>query len=134
VIVVDTNVVCYVLLAREKTESARAVFEKDSDWVLPPLWEHEFLNVLANYVRHGQADPSLMKTAWYRGLEFFRSVERQPSMDSALELAAKYDISAYDAQFVALARSLEVPLVSEDRRLRRRCPETVVSMTDYLKS
>ena len=74
-----------------------------------------------------------MKTAWYRGVEYFQLSERQPDMLLALELAVRHDISAYDAQFIALAESLDVPLISEDHRLRERCPERVFSMSEYIR-
>ena len=46
-IVVDTNVIAYVLIEGDKTALAQQVAKKDPDWKVPPLWRHEFLNVLA---------------------------------------------------------------------------------------
>jgi predicted nucleic acid-binding protein len=43
-IVVDTNVVAYLLLGGEKTGEARMVFHKDPTWAAPLLWRSEFRN------------------------------------------------------------------------------------------
>ncbi|MGZ5446412.1 MAG: hypothetical protein ACXWLY_31220 [Thermoanaerobaculia bacterium] len=50
-IVADTNLVAYLLIEGDKTAAARAVWKKDSRWMLPTLWRSEFLNVLTTAVR-----------------------------------------------------------------------------------
>ena len=47
-------------------------------------------------------------------------------MEQALLLAAEHQISAYDAQYVALALAHKLPLISEDRALQRKFPEIVL--------
>jgi hypothetical protein len=49
-----------------------------------------------------------------------------------LELAARTRLSAYDCEFVALAQALAVPLVTEDRAVRKAFPEVAVTMEDFL--
>lgn len=132
-IVVDTNIVCHLLLEREKPSQAQTLFATDNDWVSPTSWRHEFSNVLANYARHGDVELAALKTAWYRGDEYFQSAVRQEEMISALQLAVRHDVSANDAQFTALAEALAVPLIAEDKRLRDRCPERVLSMTEHIE-
>ena len=39
--------------------------------------------------------------------------------------------TAYDAQYIALARSLSILCLTEDRRLLRACPRTAVSLKDF---
>lgn len=41
----------------------------------------------------------------------------------ALSLAMRYDISAYDASYVAVARLVDAPLVTADERLVRKVGE-----------
>jgi predicted nucleic acid-binding protein len=53
-------------------------------------------------------------------------------MDVALAVAAKYAITGYDAQYVALAQSLNAPLISEDRKLRDAAPGIAFFMQEFL--
>ena len=45
-----------------------------------------------------------------------------------MELVSKSDCSAYDCEFVALARSMGLPLVTEDRSILRDFPGTARGM------
>jgi len=49
----------------------------------------------------------------------------------ALELAARHNVSAYDAQFMALAVTLGVRCVTQDRALLRAFPRIAVSMRAF---
>jgi predicted nucleic acid-binding protein len=53
VIVVDVNVVAYLFIVGDKTDEARRLVVADNEWWIPLLWRHEFLNVVATYIRHG---------------------------------------------------------------------------------
>ena len=53
-------------------------------------------------------------------------------MDTALAVVAKYAITSYDVQYVALAQSLNAPLTTEDRKLRKAVSEIAFSMQEYL--
>ena len=55
-------------------------------------------------------------------------------MSHALEIAVLNRVSAYDAQYVALARRLDVPLITEDRRLRQSFPDRCLSMQGFCES
>ena len=50
-IVVDVNVLAYLLIPGRYTNSAEQLLEADSHWVAPRLWRSEFRNVLSTYVR-----------------------------------------------------------------------------------
>jgi predicted nucleic acid-binding protein len=54
VIVVDTNVLVYLVLPGEHTEHAERVLHRDPVWTAPLLWRSEFRNVLAVYMRQGR--------------------------------------------------------------------------------
>ena len=52
-IVVDTNVLSYFYLPSDFTPLAVRLLERDSAWIVPPLWRSEFRNVLTLYLRKG---------------------------------------------------------------------------------
>lgn len=49
-----------------------------------------------------------------------------------LALAESSGHSAYDCEFVAVAMQLDVPLITNDRKLRRTFPEIAISPEDFL--
>ena len=51
-IVIDTNVVAYLLIEGERTSACRRAFAKDPEWCAPFLWRSEFRNVLTMHMRH----------------------------------------------------------------------------------
>ena len=91
------------------------------------LWRAEFLNVLALAVRTGTLDEGSAQSAWAQASHLFTARERPVEGGAVLKTASRFGITAYDAQFVALAEALGVVLVTNDRRsLANRCPETAV--------
>lgn len=128
-IVVDTNVVAYFFIEGEKTVAARALREADRDWRLPPLWQHAYLNVLATFTRRGGMDSASARTLWRAASALLAGNEQDVDMEAALQLSILHGISAYDAQFVALAQALDVKLVTEDQRLLQVFPERTLSLS-----
>ena len=63
---------------------------------------------------------------------FMKVAQCEVKMDAALAVATKYAITGYDAQYVALAQSLNAPLITEDRKLREAVPGIAFSMQDFL--
>ena len=50
-IVADTNLLVYLFINGDKTPLAQDVLKKAPHWIVPPLWQSEFRNVLAGYIR-----------------------------------------------------------------------------------
>jgi predicted nucleic acid-binding protein len=128
VIVVDTNVIGYLYLSAERSRQAEKALLKDPDWVAPLLWRSELRDVLATYVSQqiiGIEDAlGIMREAesLMSGGEYdVRSAE-------VLRLAARSGSSAYDCEFVALARDLNVPLVTVDRTLIRKFKDVSIPL------
>ncbi|MDJ0756507.1 MAG: type II toxin-antitoxin system VapC family toxin [Ardenticatenaceae bacterium] len=131
-IVVDTNVISYLLIVGDKTEQAQHVYQKDNDWIMPQLWQHEFLNVLSTFVRYGGGEFEDGRLLWLRAIDLFEKRGRPVDMGFALKISVDHQISAYDAQFLALARSYQRPLVSEDRKILNLFPDVAQSMAEFL--
>lgn len=87
----------------------------------------EVSNALLQVVRaeHGALDDAhaLLRTLVESPLVVY---ELTPLAPAALALAARTRLSAYDALYAVLARVLEVPLVTADRRLADAVPGSVL--------
>ena len=130
-IVVDANVVAYLIIAGDFTEAARAVYRADPDWHLPVLWRHEYLNILATTARFGKTPREGIEAAWDEALARFASAEHEVEPKAVLVVSLRHQLSAYDAQYAVLADQLDVPLVTNDRGLRTAYPERAVSMQGF---
>ena len=131
-IVVDTNLVAHFFINGEHSDQAEKVFLKDPRWAAPLLWRSELRSVMVKCLRK----------------EFFGTDDAIQIMDEAesllsggeyavasaevLTLAASTACSAYDGEFVVLARGLGVPFVTLDRALLESFPETAVSPARFL--
>ncbi|HID50459.1 MAG TPA: PIN domain-containing protein [Anaerolineae bacterium] len=133
-IVADTNLIAYLFIAGDKTETVHQVYQQDKDWFVPPLWRHEFLNVLAKYIRYEGASITDALSIWQSSVQFLSYRERRVNLTDALQLAASLQMSTYDAQFLTLAQSLGCWLVTEDKQLLKKSPEYAQSMQQFLDS
>ena len=134
-IVADTNLVVPLLLEHEMRSQALALYARDSDWHLPEWWQIEFANVLRNYHRAGVFSSEQVDLLQDRAGHVFPSQNTHATdLAQTLRIACACDISAYDACFIFLARRLGRKLVTEDRRLRKACPDDTVSLVQALAS
>jgi predicted nucleic acid-binding protein len=132
VIVVDTNVISYFYLNSEFSVIAEKIFQQDSAWAAPILWRSEFRNVLALYLKKGII--GLDDAIEIVGLaeELLQSNEYEVTSYQTLRLAHESGCSAYDCEFVSLAKDLGIHLVTEDKKVLKSFPETAISMNHYL--
>jgi predicted nucleic acid-binding protein len=132
-IVVDTNIIAYLHVSGKSTPLALQLLEKDSSWVAPVLWQSEFRNLLLNYIRHDimslEEGMRLMEDA----LITMQGRDLTPSNGLILTLAANSRLSAYDCEFVALARELHCRLVTVDKQITRIFPEIAISLEEAIK-
>lgn len=133
-IVVDTNVIAYLLLGGEKTPQARAALRKDPVWAAPILWQSEFRNVLAMYLRQGQLVLSDALELVAEAESLLSGSEYRVESGQVLSLVAVSRCSAYDCEFVALAQELGVPLVTSDRQLLGAFPSVAVALDSFSSS
>jgi len=130
-IVVDTNVVAYLLLGGEKTAGARLAFRKDPAWAAPLLWRSEFRNVLAAYLRRGTLRLSDALEVMRDAEALFRGAEYSVESGDVLKLVAESGCSAYDCEFVALAQQLGVPLLTSDAEILKDFAQTAISLEAF---
>jgi len=123
VIVVDTNIVAYLYIKSEFTAKAEAVLREDPEWAAPVLWRSEFRNVLAGGLRRNLLtfENALALAAEAEAL--LAGNEHEVSSQQMLQLVRDSDCSAYDCEFVALAKALGAPLVTMDAKLLKAFPK-----------
>ncbi len=127
-IVVDTNVIAYLLLPGEHTEQAERVFHRDPVWAAPLLWRSELRNVLAVYLRQGRLSLNQALQLMDKAAILMQGREYEVSSVRVLSLVAGTRCSAYDGEFVALAQDLGWSLVTSDARLLAEFPATAIAM------
>jgi predicted nucleic acid-binding protein len=132
-IVGDTNLLVYLYVESEFTSQARHVHELDSDWIFPPVARSEAANVLATLTRGKRLTPEAAVSTLERLEPRLVTGYRDVPMKAVLTLAFESGISAYDAQFIVLARQRAVFLVTEDGKLKTRFPDVAVSMEAFIK-
>ena len=130
-IVADTNIITYLVIAGDKTEQARLVKLKDQTWMVPVLWQHEFINVLSTHVKQGILTIPQAKTAWTYSNRILSQTTYEVDMENALQLSVEENISAYDAQFIILAKKLGCPFLTKEKKLQKTFSEAQ-SMQDFL--
>ena len=130
-LLVDTNILAYLMIEGDRTAAALELFERDGNWFSEAFIMVEFSNVLATYVRLGALRHA-------QGIKLLADAQSLiPTLhnvgnERALEAAIEFKISAYDARFIALAKNLKTKLVTEDTRLRNAVPSLTVSLGEAL--
>ena len=123
-VVVDASVLIKVFLPEEGSEAATRLIENSGDGVVravPDLVYLECANIFWTWVRRGMlaADLARQSVADLQSLplDAWASAEL---IGPALEVALTYDVTAYDAAYVALADLLGLPLITADDALIRK--------------
>lgn len=130
-IVVDANVVVYLLTPGSHSELAWAAAERDDDWRVPALWRSEVRNALLEFVRAGQLDATDAIASMNRAERLLIGSSHEVDSAHVLELAISSGCSAYDCEYVSLAQTLDVRLVTSDREILAAFPERAVDLQAY---
>jgi predicted nucleic acid-binding protein len=131
VIVADTNLLVYLYLPGEHTETAERVLRRDAQWAAPVLWRSEFRNVLALYLRKGLLSVEAAVDAFREAEIAVQGREYAVETARALDLVQQSSCSAYDCEFVALAQELDVRLVTSDTRVLKSFPGIAVAPESF---
>ena len=127
-IVVDSNVLAYLYLPGEHTARAEALLEQEPDWAAPVLWRSEFRNILAGYLRRKMLTFDQACSLQSEAESLLAGAEFEVDSQTVLELVRDSDCSAYDCEFVALARKLNTRLVTVDKKLLRAFPAHAMAL------
>ena len=103
----------------------------DPNWVAPFLWRSEFRSVLSNYIRKNIITLE-------DSLDILRETEKQfkdreyiVKNNDVMELISESSCSAYDCEFVALAKDLNIKLVTSDKEIIKEFPKIAISLISF---
>ena len=131
-IVVDTNIIHYCWVRGQNTGVAQAVRQKDPDWHVPILWHSELRNVLTAYLRRGLLTRAQIVEILRIADQALAEGEHFIPDNLVLDVVATSTLTAYDAEFVALATALSVPLVTADKGVLKAFPDRALTMETFL--
>jgi len=119
VIVVDANVISYLILKGDHSEDCGKLFVEDSEWAAPRLWRDEVANVLATYERQGCISREEALLAFSDAEAIMSENEYDVSIEKILSVAGRTGCSGYDSQYISLAEELGVSLYTYDKKVLR---------------
>jgi predicted nucleic acid-binding protein len=133
VIVADASVVTFLFLEGELSGVAQEIYRIDPNWVTPPILNHELLNILAA-VGSSEGNVQVMEDLWREARGVLGSRQQIPDPLRSLRLAIELGISGYQAQYLALADQLRLPLLTTDRMLLDLLPQKTGRPEVYLEA
>lgn len=131
-IIVDVNLIGALFLQGEQAPLASRIFEKDPDWYAPLLWQSEMRSLITSYLRHklitlGEA-PQIMDEAHALMVDH----ERYVSSNLVFELVSISKCTSYDCEYVALAREMNLTLVTFDKQVVGAFPGIAVFPQNFV--
>ncbi len=133
-VVVDTDVVVYLLIEGDHTAAAQQLRTRDPDWRSEAFLLVEFTNVLASSVARKRMTFSGAEDFLAKAAALLEGKLARVPHALVLATAIRHQVSAYDARFLALAQQVTARLVTEDAKLRRAAPALTQSLEQALRS
>jgi predicted nucleic acid-binding protein len=130
-IVVDATVVPFLFLEGEMTQAVRDLHALDPGWVTPPILNHEILHLLSKLGVAEGHEP--MERLWREIRSILSASQQVPDPVRSLRLGIDHGLSGYEAQYLCLAESLNIPLITEETRLQELSPKRAFGVMDYLR-
>jgi len=131
-IIADTNIISYLMLPSNYTDSVDALYQADPHWAAPLLWKSEFRNVLALYLRKKLITLEKAFQLQESAESLMAKNEFDVSSTQTISLVNESNCSSYDCEFVALAHYFNTKLVTQDKKLLREFSSTAISVSAFL--
>ena len=131
-IVVDSNIIAYLYLPTEQTAAVEQLLQQQPHWVAPRLWRSELRNVLALYLRKQLLSLEQAIAIQTEAELLLADREYDVKSPEVLMLAQATGCSAYDCEFVVLAKRLGCPLVTADKKVLNSFPDIAQSLNQIL--
>ena len=132
-IVADTNIISYLFLPTSYSDSVDKLFTLDSSWIAQIIWKSEFRNVLALYLRKEIITFEKALQLQEAAESIMINNEFEVSSSQVLALVNKSNCSAYDCEFIALAKHQNIPLITQDKKVLREFPDNALSIANFIQ-
>jgi predicted nucleic acid-binding protein len=126
--VVDNSVLVPAIVESEWSARARRVASRDGEWIVPPLWQYEFTNVMVTLGKTGHLAAHALHEAIDDAQDLVADRVVAVDQHAAWRIALAFKLSGYDAQYAVLALAYGVRCVTNDRQFARRAPALVVHL------
>jgi predicted nucleic acid-binding protein len=127
-IIADSNI--FIAVALNEPEKRRIIrLTEGSDLIAPEMLPYEIGNALTAMLKKNVLKANEIVQTW----EIIQNISvdlRQINIKSALRIAAKFGIYAYDAYFLECALSLRSPLLSLDHGMKRIAREMSITVLE----
>lgn len=130
-IVVDTDVLFYLIAPTKRSQFAAAVRLRDAHWIAPANQRVELLNVMSKSVRGRQMSFEKAVEAFRRSAALCLIDVLEVPEEALLKLSVELNTTTYDSAYVWLARQKALRLVTGDQYLVQCAPDVAVSLEDF---
>lgn len=131
-IVVDTHIIAYMTFKTAHTEVVQLLHSAVSAWAVPALWRSEFLNVMSIFYKKALLEREELVPALSFAEKLCGGREFYVSNLEILQLVMSSSCSSYDCEYVALAKKMNVPLITYDKQILKEFPTLAFIPEDYL--
>ncbi len=131
-IVVDTSVITHLWVPSQYSDLAKQLLKIDRDWISPYLWRSEFRNVVLKYLRRDLFEEEKAVEITSFAEEFMLHREYEVPSKEIISLGVNCKLSAYDCEFVCLAKLKDVNLITLDREIAKEFPKFAHFLPDFL--
>jgi len=120
--VLDASAALSLALADEFTADSQRILDHvvEHGAIVPSLWQNEVANGLLSALRRGRTTERAVAQALTGLGRLPITLDKgEPASIEMIALASEFDLSAYDAAYLWLARARDLPLATRDRSLAR---------------
>jgi len=129
--VLDASAALSLVLADEFTADSQRILDHvvEHGAIVPSLWQYEVANGLLSALRRGRTTERAVAQALTGLRRLPITLDKgEPASIEMISLASEFDLSAYDAAYLWLARSLQLPLATRDHSLARAATGSGVAL------
>lgn len=131
-IIVDTNLIGALFVQSDQTSLANRIFEKDPDWYAPLLWQSEMRSLITSYLRHKLITLDKATQIMDEVHALMMEHERHVLSSLVLELVATSKCTSYDCEYIALAKEMNLTLVTFDKEIVGAFPGIAIFPHDFI--